>query len=52
MGCFEKWVYKIEKVGFYAKIDRNFPLTNVNALRYMGFYYYYFKYLVFTINIT
>ena len=31
-----------------------FPLTNANAnaLRYMGFYYYYFKYLVFTINIT
>ena len=30
-----------------------FPLTDANALRYMGFYYYYyFKYLVFTINIT
>ena len=28
-----------------------FPLTDANALRYMGFYYY-FKYLVFTINIT
>ena len=24
MRCFEKWVYKIEKLGFYAKIDRNF----------------------------
>ena len=24
MKCFEKLVYKIEKIDFYTKIDRNF----------------------------
>ena len=65
MGCFEKcnkidsliWgVFKSEyikqkKQVFMLKQIEIFPLTDANALRYMGFYYY-FKYLVFTINIT
>ena len=33
MGCFEKWVCKVEKVSFYAKIDRNFVQVDANALR-------------------
>ena len=27
MRCYEKWVYKIEKVNFYAKIDEMFCMS-------------------------
>ena len=47
MECFEKWVYKIEKEGPYAKIDRNLCTSwcefskSLNTFeKIMGFIYY------------